>query len=587
VKTSFNNQSLPQSLRFKVALCTLLFALAGSSSLDASSSYTVTETGHLEWSINGELLLTSSALEMTSLDFQDPAEARIAWVPVEPVIEAVEGGVRYTYDWGSMTLLWQTETGLVNGSLILENSTDLRIGDFKLNLFKINEPEDGSGLTGFESYEESNLDHLTAHSWEVGEQRLTFGLLGQETPVEVDQKSLSSDPDGFDWRVAISGGLHRMDDGGVTFPLFGTARVEPGLTLEIPFLVKGTPVTTPVTVAEAVFKSRLYQETNQPLNWPDRRPIGSIFVTKSGGATESNPKALFWDDNLDASDPEAVRSRAMSFAARSIEALEALDAQGMIVWDVEGSDLPITYVGDPRMTPILNPAMDAVADEFFQVFTDAGFKVGVTLRPTQAYFDESRNEWRHGTGSHGGPGRNPLNESYDDIWPEGVSWWRFFPTVERFDRKIQYAKDRWGCTIFYIDTNVEFRMMDALGPGNSKSILLSATVFRELRERHPDVLIIPEFIRKGQRSQIAYWGCTVEYQELDLGKKGTTDFARTVYPGAFSLVNVSDGDIEANRDELVEAVRGGDILMTRGWFINNRTEVVRGIYEEAATPSPD
>jgi hypothetical protein len=70
--------------------------------------------------------------------------------------------------------------------------------------------------------------------------------------------------------------------------------------------------------------------------------------------------------------------------------------------------------------------------------------------------------------------------------------------------------------------------------------------------------------------------------ELDMKGYGTPRHVRDLYPDAFSLVNIADGPIEEKRATLVESVRNGDILMSRGWFGDHRNAIVKGIYEEAA-----
>ena len=78
-----------------------------------------------------------------------------------------------------------------------------------------------------------------------------------------------------------------------------------------------------------------------------------------------------------------LKKRLMDYADRSIRILKDLDAQGMIVWDVEGQEFTyaVGYVGEPRSLP---GDIDAIIDEFFKKFTDAGLRVGVTIRPQRA-----------------------------------------------------------------------------------------------------------------------------------------------------------------------------------------------------------
>ncbi len=114
-----------------------------------------------------------------------------------------------------------------------------------------------------------------------------------------------------------------------------------------------------------------------------------------------------------------------------VEEMRAAGAQGMILWNVEGNGGPgMQYVGDPEMVEFICPEMDAVADAYFAIIRDAGFRTGICLRPSTLTIGRSK---------------------------EGVyKYWHNLPrerdVVDALDDKIRYAKRRWGCTIFYIDT---------------------------------------------------------------------------------------------------------------------------------------
>lgn len=78
----------------------------------------------------------------------------------------------------------------------------------------------------------------------------------------------------------------------------------------------------------------------------------------------------------------AFRDNLLGYADRCVKIMKDMDAQGMIVRDLEGYQQPgMVYVGDPRVLPEYAPAMDRVADAFFQKFRDAGLRTGLTIRP--------------------------------------------------------------------------------------------------------------------------------------------------------------------------------------------------------------
>jgi hypothetical protein len=235
----------------------------------------------------------------------------------------------------------------------------------------------------------------------------------------------------------------------------------------------------------------------------------------------------------------------MAFTDRSIAELKDVGAQGMIVWDIEGEEMPhaISYLGDPRILPRAAPEMDAVADEFFQRFRKAGLKVGVCVRPSRI-ISNTKGGWAHV---------------------------QVADAVAEISEKIDYAQKRWGTTLFYLDTNVTWEK----GMWQGKSSLLASTDLEKLTQLHPDVLLIPEFGRFG------YWAYCMPYGELRGGSRGTSDAIRSVYPDAGSVVAIGDGDYLGNWDPLLKGAVNGDIQLFRGWFSDTRNIFVKQLYREA------
>jgi hypothetical protein len=140
---------------------------------------------------------------------------------------------------------------------------------------------------------------------------------------------------------------------------------------------------------------------------------------------------------------------------------------------------------------------------------------------------------------------------------------------EGLNKKISCARDRWRCTLFYIDSNA------------GKHGVLDVEVFRRLQQQHPDCLIAPE------QCTTEYFACTAPYRELRNsapwgGVACTPKTTKELYPEAFSLVNVADGgDIHGHRKELLQAVKQGDILLYRSWYRSNEFPEVKSIYRDA------
>jgi hypothetical protein len=263
------------------------------------------------------------------------------------------------------------------------------------------------------------------------------------------------------------------------------------------------------------------------VSWPDHRPIGVLFLASDAHASAKNPRGWFNQDNLDVTGPggqERFQKALMDYADSSIDVLKRIGAQGVIVWDVEGEEYPhkTTFIGDPRLVGTLAPEMAPVVNEFFKKFRDAGFRVGVTIRPQQLVFD-------HGI---------PRQSAVLDI--KGV-----------LQEKIDYARTNWGATLFYIDSNYSFFRPD------------EAWQLRLLAAQRPDVLLIPEHNYFLYRAFSAPY---VPVQKLSKVPGG----GRKLFPASFQALNISD----ASPDQIAAAWHEGDILLFRAWYWNSDCEVL-------------
>ncbi len=310
-------------------------------------------------------------------------------------------------------------------------------------------------------------------------------------------------------------------------------------------------------LAGDIFKS-YGQAWPQTLKWDDRRPIGELFMTNPTTAplsgASANPRNYTVAKGTDIRTPEGVatfRECVMRYAENAVRILKNMNAQGAIVWDLEGQQFPqpdTSYVGDPRQLAKLSPEMDSVADAFFKTFTSAGLKCGLTIRPQELDFSAS----------------TPVQK---DVAAGQQS--------ASLIVKMSYARKRWGCTIFYVDSNGG--PLDATAPA----------VFGQVQKALPDVLVIPENTWPKDHAYTAPLASfTAPYKPLH-----TPAEVQAIWPHAFTVTYVGDapnGDLKSNPKnpgqwaEFVSAVKKGDILTFRAWFddsVLNRQ--VREIYAEA------
>jgi hypothetical protein len=317
----------------------------------------------------------------------------------------------------------------------------------------------------------------------------------------------------------------------------------------------------------------------QQFQWSDRRPIGELFMTNPASSWtpdgSPNPRNYSVAPNIDIQSSAglmAFRQAVLAYADNSVQVLKKVGAQGAIVWDLEGQQLPqdggggsnycggvpgqMSYVGSPDMLPQISPEMDSIADAFFKKFTDAGLKCGMTIRPQKPVLSGSQSyqDWC--------PTRNPTSAAALLI------------------QKANYAHNRWGCTLFYVDSDG--------GPLDS----LSPDVWAAINQALPNVLMIPENIWLKDWAYTAplasYWAT---YKPLH-----TPADVRAMWPHAATVTYIGDApnhDLANNPNnpnqwnEYVQAIRSGDILSFRGWFDDEPlNSQVTQIYQQAyGTPT--
>ena len=316
----------------------------------------------------------------------------------------------------------------------------------------------------------------------------------------------------------------------------------------------------PVPAAAAATAAPIPKEIT-PGDWPDRRPVSQIFVSQNQYRTPNNPDG-FLSKEENTVTPEgkaAFRTNLLAFADRCIKVTKDMDSQGVIVWDIEGFQQPgMVYLGDPRLLPEYAPAMNEVADEFFKKFRDAGLRTGLTIRPNRV----ARIQGEAAIARWGKWGYVLYDDQKDDV-------------VKEISERITYAQKRWGCTLFYMDTNNYITTEN----GKKKKVTIPATMLKQLHELHPDVLILPEHPTPGGLE----W--SGQYAELRGGSRGTPEEDRAKYPGALTVLSLGGASKDAmlkNWDAVAANVARGDALFMAGWYPSGENRLIKEWYREAA-----
>lgn len=289
----------------------------------------------------------------------------------------------------------------------------------------------------------------------------------------------------------------------------------------------------------------------QELRWPDRRPIGKIFLASARNGEDqmtTNPNRWFMNANdIDVSTDvgkQEFRERLLKFADVSVAALKELGAQGGVTWDPEGQRTGHTYYGDPRIIPEIAPEMEyhgdqdlATVDAYFAKFQEAGLHHGICIRPQVVSLDGQY--WVQ---------REPVNAE---------------ESMQEMVAKIDYAVKRWGSTLIYIDSDYA----------------VTAAQYKTLHERFSNVLLIPEW---GARTPQTFAYSAPMVSLFHFGVTGTPASVYEIYPEAF-VVNLIDniGTVEPSVHKAVrKSVQRGDIPMINGWYVHAGTRAVQALYQD-------
>jgi hypothetical protein len=499
--------------------------------------------------------------------------------------DAASKVLKQEYDWGEIEYEYRPGTDRLDMAVTVRNQSPKTIANFGLELAELAFPAAPKSLKEPRWALRWTLDDLVNVQAEVGSGRLLVTNLTMDPPFVLGFER-PTDKAGLVFPLVLRGGVYTPAEGTSWTEPQGLPRVAPGKALTLEFTLRwAAPGAKAANVlADAYRRFRDYYKSAN--DWEDRRPIAMLMLSSASKEHHSatNPRGWFSNPKLDAitrfgkTDFQQV---VVQSARQSVKVIKQTGGQGMILWDVEGQENPhpISFIGDPQLAKKLAPEMDEVADAYFKVFRDAGLRTGVCIRPSQVYFDEEKKQWAHGTGSDGGPGRG---DSFPELRPKDVPWWRFYPIAQRLSARIDYVKKRWGCTLFYVDTNGTFRQFG--DKDEFRWILLESAVWKKVKQDHPDVLLIPELQEQGSVFHTAYWAYTAAYMELRGKGYGTPDRVRDLVPGAFSVINVGEGDLKKNPGAIRASVAKGDVLMFRGWFDDDRNAWVRAVYKEAKAP---
>lgn len=442
-----------------------------------------------------------------------------------------------SYDWGRVSCRYEVQGNRLNLNIGVENTGRQTLAGVNLFPLSVQFQRFPEGFDATTPHVNFNLDGPTVQSADFGAGRLTIVNRGVTKPLAVG--FISTDDTAKTFRYNVYAGSAPLWYQPGNWPKFNRP-IAPGARDEYQISLRFSPSNASNEGADVLRDfAKAHPAT---LNWPDRRPIGALFLASGKDEQpQNNLRGWFYNDKTidlkSVAGRAKFRARVLNFARDSVTELRKVGAQGAITWDIEGQQYPhsTSYIGDPRMLTQLAPEMDSIADDYFRVFKEAGLKIGICVRPQQLIF-----------GANGKPDQKKVADEAAILID-----------------KIAYARKRWGATLFYVDSNG--------GPYDPSN----AEVFRRVAATFPDVLLMPE------HQNLKYQAYTAPYNDLRVESSVTPDETRLAYPRAFSVINGEAAQLTKRRAELVRAVRAGDVLVFNAWYDSDEGKLVKSIYDEA------
>ena len=498
----------------------------------------------LSSSENGELQPWKSGFR-AALDALFPHTSSFAPAPAKRLDTA-----DLTYPWGRVSCAYGKQGDRITMRITASNTSAKAVDQFSLRLMELNFPSVPKGGTleagmfgfGFKEgltslYQYPSIPTAADPDFVVPIVRLDYGT---------GALNFCSD----DLECSVDVPYSTNSPAKTSYPLVITCRdIKPGSTKTYNVSLRFGRAGARVQDLSSDVLERYAVNYPFQLTWQDHRPIGAIFLASSGTNVATNPRRWILKygqiDVTTAQGRSAFREALLEHADKCVKVLKDVGAQGMITWDPEGQEfLGSVYYGDPRLVPTLAPEMEfknngakSAIDEYFEKFRAAGLKVGVCIRPQQIAMVD-------GQPVH----QAAVNEN----------------AVEILRERLAYAKQRWGCTLFYVDSTANAN--GALNPD----------IFKAVADAYPDVLLIPE------NESMRYFAYSAPFNSyMHHSVTSTPAGARMVYPKAFSVLMAPEGDRSEDHDALVNAVRRGDILLFNGWYGGVEAGKIKKLYEEA------
>ena len=467
----------------------------------------------------------------------------------------------YTFSWGSIATrfvrngnnldMTVTETNNPGSGIVFDGA--------EIYPFALHFPQDPVEFYGYNQFMITTTGPAVSAA-DFGAGIVTSVIANESTPLYGGWKSAGN---ATYWPIMAS----TSPDGLAGFLPRNDVPIQPGSSFTYTISLRFTPEGTAADASDAYASFAATYPSR--MTWMDKRIIGTAYLASSPsnsditqpGGFPTNPRRYFNDPSVDitsAAGLQAFQNRMLAQATNDVSTTQAMNGQGVVVWDLEGEQYPqnTTYVCSPDQIGAVAPEMESTItdpnspyygskldDAYFQTLSSAGLKIGLCVRP-QVF----------------------------TLGPNGTASQVFLQTnsqiIANLEAKASYANRRWGATIFYVDSTV-----DPTGG------TLDPAIFQQLITDLPNLLFIPE------ESTPRYYAYSAPFYTFifhtDLGTPVST---YKFYPNAFgaNLVNdVSPDTLATYTPQLTQSVKQGDILMGHADFWQANDPTLVAIYKAA------
>lgn len=548
----------------------------------------------LKWNNQDFLYRGVTTPSFAWLNLANPAGYQTPTTPLQTVVNQQNGTITLSFSWGTATTQYQAIGNKLLMTVTIKNTSSQSINRYWMFPLALQFPATPVNTTNNMSF---NMDAPSSVLWNyvtgtadlVNEdviQPLSLGFWAAESPAASRWwVSLNVDPTQSlnpNWPA-----INRP------IPAGGTDT----LTTSLRF---GPPGATDLQMAGDIY-ARYAATYPRIFTAPaPRKPMARLsFNGKFRPTYPKNPRGWFNDPSIDVTTSQGIatfQSRLLAAADSAVAEMTRMGAAGGIIWDIEGQQLDQTFIGDPSQAETLAPELVGVLDAFMAKFKSAGLPIGFTLRPqvfsvqkgtinvsgtnvTWAGGAQFSSAWVNqpagGEITIGGsnymiasvqsPTSLTLRQSAGTANAVPYLYGLQTNTANPYGvlyTKAQYAKQRWGATLFYVDCDLDYK-------GN----MTPAAVFQQLTQTLPGTAYFPEW--KTPRDYAYTYG----FLDSTNGIVSPDPLSMNLYPNAAGLVRVpNDANIGAMQNTLIKSVSAGNILLFDGWYRHPGNDVVSLIY---------